>query len=599
MTTDILLLIGLLAVAMVMFWWERFPAEVIALGLLLTLALTGLLPADKAFEGFGSDTVIMILGLLILTAALERTGVIEIAGRTLLRYAGENPTRLLLIIMISAALVSAFMSNTAATAFFLPIVFGVAAKSKVSPSKLLLPLAFASILSSSVTLISTSTNVVVSGQLKRHGLEPMGMFELTPVGIPIVIAGLLYLFLVRRFIPENVPGENLTEQFGVRPYLSEVIVQPDSPLVGQTLAEADLGRELGLEVLRILRRSSASTQHITPRASTRFEAEDALLVVGTQQDLLKVKETAGIQIRADARLSDPDLTGEETSLAEAVILPGSPLIGRTLHRHRFRERHGLQVLGINHHGVNVVRKLSDTMLRLGDVLLLQGRRENIARLHESHTASVLGPVELVTQKRPRRQRAVAAVLIFVGVVAAVALQLLSLPLAAMLGVFLVFITGCLTPEEAYQEVEWKAIILIGSLLSLGVAMEHTGTAKYLAQQIVDLVGPDKPFLLLTAFFAMTVFLTQPMSNQAAAIVILPIAIQTAIHAGFNPRSFAMMIAVAASCSYLTPLEPACLMVYGPGRYRFVDFLKLGSFLTVLIYGLAILLVPRVWPLTAP
>lgn len=596
MTPQIALLLGLLAVTLVMFWRERVPSEVVALGLLLALALTGLLPREDAFAGFGSDTVIMILGLLILTAALERTGVIELAGRGVLHFAGTDPTRLLWIVMVAAAGIGAFMSNTAATAFFLPMVFGIATKAKVSASKLLLPLAFSSILSSSVTLISTSTNVVVSGQLKRHGLPPMGMFELAPVGLPIAIAGLLYLFLVRRFIPDRASPSALTEQFGVRPYLSEIVVLPDSPLVGKTLGAADLGRQLGLEVLRITRKQPTKTQDLTPRATTVVQANDVLLVVGSQADILKIKDTAGIDIIADVKLSDPDLTTSETALAEAVILPGSPLIGRTLQRQRFRERHGLQVLGINHQGVNVVRKLSETVLRLGDVLLLQGRRDNLARLHQSNVASILGPVEFVDEKQPRRRRAPVAIAIFVGVIALVSVQVLSLPVAAMLGVFLVFVTRCITPEEAYGAVEWKAIILIGSLLSLGVAMEHTGAARYVATQIVALTGTDRPLLLLTAFFALTVFLTQPMSNQAAAIVILPIAIQTAVHADLNPRAFAMMVAVAASCSYLTPLEPSCLMVYGPGRYTFSDFLKIGSLLTVLIYVIAITLVPVVWPL---
>jgi di/tricarboxylate transporter len=205
-------------------------------------------------------------------------------------------------------------------------------------------------------------------------------------------------------------------------------------------------------------------------------------------------------------------------------------------------------------------------------------------------------MEQVDEIRPRRERAPLAISIFVGVLALVTAGVLTLPLAVMLGALLVFVTRCITPEEAYARVEWKAIILIGSMLSLGAAMEHTGAAKYLAGQLVSLTGSGQPLWLLTVFFALTVLLTQPMSNQAAAIVVLPIAMQTALHAGLNPRPFAMMVAVAASCSYLTPLEPSCLMVYGPGHYRFADFLKIGSVLTLLIYAVAITLVPIFWPL---
>jgi di/tricarboxylate transporter len=278
------------------------------------------------------------------------------------------------------------------------------------------------------------------------------------------------------------------------------------------------------------------------------------------------------------------------------LLSGSPLLGRTLRRQRFRERYGVQVLGINRQGTNVIEKLRDEPLRNGDLVLLQGVRDNLAHLHERGIVRVVGASGSMEDIRPRIDRAPPAIGIFIGVLALVTAGVLTLPLAVMLGVLLAFITRCITPEEAYARVEWKAIILIGSLLGLGAAMEHTGAAKYLAWQIVSFIGTTQPLLLLTVFFALTVFLTQPMSNQAAAIVVLPIAIETALHLDMNPRTFAMMVAIAASCSYLTPLEPACLMVYGPGRYRFADFAKIGSLLTLLIYAVAITLVPLVWRL---
>jgi di/tricarboxylate transporter len=254
------------------------------------------------------------------------------------------------------------------------------------------------------------------------------------------------------------------------------------------------------------------------------------------------------------------------------------------------------VLGINHQGVNILGKLSESLLHMGDVLLAQGRRENIQHLHESHVFRLLRPLEPMEEKRPRRRRAPIAVGIFFGVLALVTFGVLTLPVAVMLGAFLVFVTRCITPAEAYASVQWKVIVLIGSMLSLGVAMEETRAAEYFAAQLLSVIGTHEPRWLLTAFFVLTVLLTQPMSNQAAAIVVLPIALQTAFQTELNPRIFAMMIAVAASCSFLTPLEPACLMVYGPGRYRFADFVKIGSVLTLLIYLLTIALVPMVWPL---
>jgi di/tricarboxylate transporter len=596
MNSQTLLTLVIVGAALVLFWSERISAEVVALGVVLALVFTGLLPADTAFAGFGSGTVIMILGLLILTAALQRTGVVDIAGRAVLQYSGDHPDRLLLVIMITSAAVSAFISNTASTALFIPIVFGIAAKARISASKLLMPLAFSSILSSSVTVISTSTNLVISGMLTAYGMKPLSMFELAPVGVPIAVTGLVYMFYIgRRLIPERqAPGE-MTEEFGVRPYLAEVVIQPGSSLAGKTLEETRIGRTMGFNVLRVIR---GSDHYLEALPGTVLQQGDVLLIEARQEDIVKVKDTAGIEIKADVRLSDPDLQDEETALAEAIVLPGSPLIGRTLKTTGFRDRYALQVLGLNHRGVNVVQKLSEVRIRLGDVLLLQGRRDRLARLHHDPAFHVLGPMEALTELRPRRRRAGLAIGIFAGVITLAALNVLPLAIAVMLGALLVFLTRCVMPEEAYDAIEWKAVILVGCMLGLGVAMEKTGTAAWLARIIAAQNPGANPVLLLGGFFILTVLLTQPMSNQTAAIVVMPVAIQTALRLGLNPRSFAVMIAVAASCSYITPLEPACLMVYGPGRYRFMDFLKVGSLLTGIIFLIAIVLVPYFWPLAA-
>ena len=591
MTPAILLLLAIIVVALVLFSLERVPADVVALGVMLSLILTGLLPAERAFAGFGSDTVMMILGLLILTAALTRTGVVDIAGRTVMRYTGHAPNRLLVIVVVTAAVLSAFMSNTASTAFFLPIVIGVAQRTRTSASQLLMPLAFAAILTSSVTLVSTSTNLVISGLLTANGMPAMGMFELAPVGLPVAIAGIIYILTIgRRFIPNRLGADEFDQPFGVRLYLTEVMILPGSPIAGKTLIESGLGSELDLNVLRIVR---GKNRYFGPRSNLTLEEGDVLLVEGNRDEILKVKDIAGIDIKADVKLSDPGMTNEEAELVEVILLPGSPLLGRTLKRFRFRERYGLQVLAINRQGETIRRKISQVQMRLGDMLLVQGRRANISLLASERSLGVIGAVE---ERRPNVARAPIAITIFIAALGATTLGILSLPVAVLLGSVVAFVTRCITPEEAYREVEWKAIVLIGSMLALGAAMQETGAADYIAGQLVTLVGSAQPLALLAGFFVLTVLLTQPMSNQAAAIVVVPIAIQTALQLDLNPRAFAMMIAVAASCSYLTPLEPACLMVYGPGRYKFVDFLKVGSLLTVIVFVIAIALVPLVWPL---
>lgn len=593
MTFEIGLLLLLVLVALVAFSFEWVSADVVGMGLVVVLVLSGLLPAEKAFAGFGSDTTIMIFSLLVMTAALIRTGMVDFVSRTVLRHAGRSPTTLLLSVVTASAMLSAFISNTAAAAFMLPVVLGISAKAKVPKSQLLLPLAFASILTSSVTLVSTSSNLVVNGIMTGRGLERMGMFELAPVGLPIALAGILYLLFVgRRLIPDRTNAKEPLEDFGLRSYLSELLVLPDSKLVGKTLREFRLGQELDLNVVRLVR-ASAPDRHLLPSPGLRLDAGDVLLVEGAREEVLKVKDLAGLELRAEATMPTFVPENDELLVAEALVIPGSPLVGRTLRGINFRDAYGVQVLGLHRHGRNLLRKLSRVILRAGDLLLVQGRRSRVAALNERHVLRALAAVD---ERRIDRPRALRAAAIFVAVLALATFEVVPLAVAGFMGAFLIFITRCVPPGDAYREVEWRAVVLISCMLALGTAMQDSGAAAYLAGVVVDLSGSVSPRWVLGGFFVLTVVLTQPMSNQAAAAVIVPVALATAEHLNLNPRTFAMMIAVAASCSYLTPLEPACLLVYGPGRYRFSDFVRVGAPLTVLVFALALWLVPLFWPL---
>jgi di/tricarboxylate transporter len=591
MTGQIALMLFVVGASLILFSIERFPADLTALGVMLTLVLTGLLPKEAAFAGFGSDAVILILSLLILTAALVRTGVVDTVGKAILHRIGESPQRLLVVIMVTAATLSAFMSNTATTAFFTPIAISIARRLRVSVSKLLMPLAFAAILASSVTLISSSTNIVISDLMVQHNLAPLGMFELAPAGIPIAIAGLIYMFLVGKFlIPDYGTPEDPIEEFGLRPYLTEIVILPESPLIGKTLIESGLGHDLDLIVLRVVRDEQS---YPALQSDLQFQKDDVLLVEGRRDRILEIKDKVGIAIRADVKFSDPTLEIEHMRLIEAIILRKSPLLGRTLEQVNFRERYGLQVLGINRHGQTILQRIRQIPLHIGDQLLVQGHQANVAALDASNVFRVIGTVEY---KQPQRRRARWAIGIFAASLLVAATGIVSLAVAVLLGAFAAFLSGCITPDEAYREVEWKAIIVIGCMLAVGSAMEITGTAQFLASELIGFIGATHPIWLLTAFFTLTLLLTQPMSNQAAAVVVIPIALETAVQLGLNPRTFAIMIALGASCSYLTPLEPSCLIVYGPGEYRVTDFLKVGSLLTLLTYLIAITLVPLIWPL---
>lgn len=588
MSLNIILLIIIIIAALVLFSIETLPAEVIALGVMITLILTGILPPEMAFQGFGSDTAIMILGLLILTAALVRTGVIQQISRRIIRSVGDNQNQLYWVIMGTAGILSGFMSNTATSAFFTPMTIGLSRKFKIHPSKLLMSLAFAAILASSVTLVGTSTNVVVSGLMQQHGMEPLGMFELTPVGIPILIVGLLYMFFIgRHLVPvRDQPESELSED--ILSYCSEFEVTPDSPWAEKSLDEIGLGKEYDLTVLRILKESG---YHVEPRANTLLLPGDRVLVEGNRDDLVALEENGAVEFTGD--FNEKAEIPQEFSMAEVILLPGSPLVGRTLSGLNFRDRYGLQVLGVNRKGETIRRRISRTRLQVGDQLLLQGDPDTIDGLGTNNSFRV---VSSKLDIMPETKRAPISLAIFVGVLALVSFEILSLPVAVMLGVLLAFVTRCITPGEAYRQVNWNLWLLISCMLALGQAMEVSGLADLIADQIVNLIGGSNPILLLSAFFFLSLILTQPMSNQAAAVVVIPVAIQTAYQLGLNPRTFAVMITVGASCSFITPLEPAALIVYGAGNYRFFDFIKVGSLLTLLIFLIAIFMVPWLWPL---
>ena len=576
-------------VTMVLFSIEKIPAEVTALGLLVFMIVTGLLPTDRAFEGFGSDVVIMMLGLLIMMAALERTGVTDRVGRALLQGEDRSPFQLLVMVMVAAVLIGGFVSNTAATAFFLPIVIGLARRRGLSPARLLMPLAFASILASSLSLIGTSTNIVVSGLMEGYGLDALAMFELTPVGVVIAGVGLVYMILIGwRLVPDRIPDKE-RKPAAERLYLSEILVPEDSSLVGKTLRDAALGRDLDLTVLRIV---SEDGESAFPGADTTLEAGDVLLVEGARENILHIQDEAGVKIRPEVELILPDLEDEEIVVREVILLPGSALIWRTLKGVNFRDRYGLQVLAIDRRGERLQHQPGNIHLPTADVLVAQGGRRPLRGLADQNLFRVLDEGEY---RRPRRRRAPLAAGIFVAVLIAATVGVLELPVAMLMGALLVLATRCITPEEAYARVNWQVIILIASMLGLGIAMETTGTAEFLAAQVVRLLGGARPVWMLSAFFGLTVLLTQPMSNQASAAVVLPVALQAAEQLNLNPRSFAVMIALAASTSFLTPLEPACLLVYGPGHYRFFDFPRVGFLLSILIYVVAALMVPWLWP----
>ncbi|GGR53490.1 SLC13 family permease [Deinococcus seoulensis] len=580
----ILILLILFVAALVLFATEWLPVDVTALGLLSALLLLGLLKPKDAFAGFGSDTVLTLASLFILTRVLLRAGVIEWIGVTLARRS-RNATGTLRALLGTVAGVSAFTSNTATTAVFLPVVAGVARRAGLPASRALMPLAFASILGGTVTVIGTSTNLVVSGALASSGQRALGFFELAWVGLPVALVGLAYLFFVA---PRLLPARDAQLEESLRAYLADLTIVAGSPLTGQTLRETGLGRDHGLTVVAV-RRGELPTQY-APGPDYRVQEGDTLTVEGPTERILAGRSTLGVITKSELQLQqDGGGGGGAVRLVEAVVMPGSPLLGRTLKEARFRERYGASVLALHRRARNVDR-LSRLRIQVGDVLMVQGGAERIDSLGE-HLV-VMGDL---TERQRDLKRAPLAMLLFVGAILLGATGVVPLAVAVVAAVALSLMFRLIAPEEAYRSVEWPVIVLVACMLAFGTAFESSGAAKVLTGGLSGLLEPLGPYGLLGALFLVTVLLTQPMSNQAAALVMLPLAIGTAKALGYDPRPFIIGITVAASNSFITPLEPSCMLVYGPGRYSFMDFVRVGSGLTLLTFVVALLIIPRVWP----
>lgn len=595
MTFQIATVLILLVAAVVLFSFERIPIDITAILLVVMLVIVGILTPVEAFSGFGNEVVITIAGLFILTGGLVKTGIVAEIERRLHRIAGRNEFLLAAFVMLVAAVCASVMKNTTTTAMLVPVVIGLTERSRIEPSKIMMPLAFGAILGGTCTLIGTSTNLAVSGALPRYNLAPFTMFELTPVGIAIVAVGLLYMLLIGlRLLPRRGFPDSLTEQYHIREYMSEVLVMPDSPLVGETLEEANLSDTLDLAVVGIIRAGKDEPPtRIMPQSDTRIEIGDSLLVRGRAEDILRVKNETGIELKPDFKLVDRDLESGGYELVEVMVLRNSDLVGRTLKSVRFSQKYNLTVLAINRHGVSLISKLSTISLRFGDVLLVEGKRETVRQLASEANLLFL---EAVSEWRGRANKQRWALIAFAIFLTASIAKIVPLSIAVLLGALILLATRTVRPQEIYTMIEWRLIVLIAGMISFGVAMEQTQADQYLAGLIVNGFGRFGGTAVLAGFFLLTVMLTQPMSNQAAALVVLPVAIKAAIALGLNPRTFAICVTYAASCSFLTPLEPACVLIYTPGRYRFLDFVKVGFILTVAVFIVIIFMVPRLWPL---
>ncbi len=587
---EIWIVIGILTGCMILFIKDVLPAEIVALLALLALTLSRILTTQEAFLGFGDPALITIACVFVLSAGLVRTGVVDFVGRKIEGFAGKNYIFLLTLSMLVVVIISAFINNVAATAVMLPVVLGIAARSQLHPGKFLMPIAFGSMLGGTCTAIGTSTNVVMSAYLVRNGMNPFGFFEFTPVGLIIAAVGILYMITIgHRTLPSR--GDvSLPETYQLREYISEIVVLSGSPLIGKTIMESRFSEKLDLSIVSLIRDDK---RYFVLQPGLSFQEGDLLIVEGSISNILKVKDTYGIEIKPDFKLTSRELENEGVQLAEVLLSPTSELIGRSLKETQFRQKYNLIVLAIHRGGYSIREQISQISLEFGDILLVQGRKEDVDELKLYRDFVMLQDLPVLPF---RKRRARMAILIFIGVIVASAFQSVPIVIAVLIGALLMVLSGCLSVGDAYHSIHWPAILLVGAMTALGLAMQKTGLATQIGSLIVYWIGGLGPTVLLAAFFLLTVLMTQPMSNAAASLLVAPIALSTATTLHLNPRAFIMTVALAASASFITPLEPACALVYSPGKYKFVDFPKCGVVLTILVMAAVLLAVPVFWPL---
>ncbi|MBK6640921.1 MAG: SLC13 family permease [Bacteroidetes bacterium] len=585
---EIALVLGLLIVAIILFATEKFSVDLITVGLLIILTSLGILTPAEAFKGFGSDFIIMLASIFVVSGAMQKAGILEIIGDKFIKIPKTRLKWLPTYIMSTVGFTSAFMNNTTVTAMYVAPVVSMCRKLRISPSKILMPVAFASILGGTCTVIGTSTNIAVNAYLGKNGYATFGIFDFTLIGFVMMVIGIVFMATIGVRLLPGKKEVNMVKELEQKHYFTEVLVKPNSVMVNQKVRDTILSTS-GFKILNIIR----DKQNMMANGYSSIEANDILLLEGNIEDLLRMKQSLGLDIYSEA-LAPGDMITDDIKIVEIFVTPTNDFLGQTIREAQFKRRFGLLVMAINREGQTLSDKIGDTEIKIGDRLLIQGPAVNIEYRRKRGDFTVLQEYNFAAPKNKRN--ALLTFCFFAGALVLGTFEIIPLSIAFMLAAFLCVAFKCIKTEEAYQKIEWNLLVLIGGMTSFGIAMEKTGTATFLADHIISLFGGIGPIAVMAAFSLLTVFLTQPMSNAAAAMVVLPVALEAAETMQVNPITFALTVMLSASVSMITPFEPSCILVYGPGGYKFRDFVKTGSLVTLILIVVILIMAPYLYPL---
>jgi di/tricarboxylate transporter len=569
--------------------------DVVALIGMGALVISGVVTPAQGVSGFANEATLTVAAMFILSAGLVRAGVVDILGRWLGKVAGDSEFRLLAAVLLLVIPLSAFVNNTPVVVVMLPLVVGLTRNTGIAPSRILMPISFGSQMGGSLTLIGTSTNLLVAGLVLELGVDRIGLFDLTPAVLVMTGAGVLYLLTVGRWLtPVRETDLGLEERYELGEYLSALRLGPKSGLVGKSLRDLRFSEEHGLEVIAIERDEEEIP---VPRAGQTLKAGDILVVRGRMPDLTKAEELEGLEVagakpRFHVEGEDADEDPEE-SLAELIVPLRSPVIDKSLRELHFRGRYGIPVLGIRRHGHPISEAMNSVKLLAGDILLVRGNPDELRAVHREGDLALLGGVDLPV-RRPGKLRY--ALPIIASVVLLAAFDVTTIMVSSLLGVVAMFLAGVLTPDEAYEDVDWMVIVLLGGMIPLGIAMQETGAAAFLVAQLLQWTEPFGLLGTLAVVYLTTSLLTELISNNASAVVLTPIAVGVGMSLGVSPLPFVVAVMIAASNSYMTPIGyQTNAFVFGPGGYRFSDFFRVGAPLNLIMLVVATLVIPIFFP----
>ncbi|MGM0555149.1 MAG: SLC13 family permease [Myxococcota bacterium] len=591
MSWELLVVFGLTVLAVILFISEKLRVDMVALLVMAVLMVTQILEPEQALKGFSNAATITIAAMFVLSEGLRQTGVVNVIGRWLSELFEKSYRAAMLAMMAGVGTLSGFVNNTGVVAIFLPIMTGASRDAGISATKVLMPLSFAAMFGGVCTLIGTSTNLLVSQILADHGHASIGMFEMLPLGIIYFITGMIFMMTVgEKLMPARDIDQDLTESFQMGAFLTEVEVEPNATFDGQACGTIDLCEKGEVDILEIIRDSESLGE---PDEDIVVHAGDILRLRGSVQAISEMEQTGDVVIRPEKIVGEEQLGTESSELFEAVIAPDSMIDGKSLSRVDFPEQFGATVLAIRREGELMHTDLLEERLRAGDVLLVRAPRDRLEALQRHNAFVIVSEVGVPEYKEHMILPVIGIILL---VVALAAFNVLPIVVSAVAGGVAMVLIRAVTLKEAYDAINWQVVFLLAGILSLGVALEQTGGVDIIADFLLNRLSEYGPRALLAGFYFVSAILTGVMSNQATAILLAPVAISAGIEMNIDPRPLVLSITFAASASFITPVGyQTNTLIYGAGNYRFADFFKVGTPLTLMFGLIAVVLLPMIWP----